>query len=390
MWNELLKLVQNQLFAGGFLLMITGSVIALLKDIPKKLYSFANHQFTSSVKITDESSSSFMAVAYWIQQQRFFGKVRHTDVRRFKNELNQDEVIFIPAEGSHWFFYNWRLMWFSFSRTEAKGNWDSKYNENFSLGIIGRNKEFLKNTVRQVTSDMKKRNFGACLKTWDSYWKTVVGYSPRALDSVILPAREKQLLTDDIQKFLQNEKIYTLSGTPYRRGYLFHGLPGTGKTSLIAGLSSHFKKDVYLLHPQHLSDEKLSEAIADIPARSVVVIEDVDCVTSSKSRKAKDKDEKKGFGVTLSGLLNCLDGLKVPHGLLFFLTTNHVEKLDPALIRPGRVDFRFKFGLATKEQKEEYFQKFLSTPVPADMASKQVTMAEVQQRALAIQNGDKV
>jgi mitochondrial chaperone BCS1 len=385
--KTLLSIAQNQLFAGGFLLMVVGSVIALLKDIPKKIYAILDHQFTASVKIMDESSSAFAGVSAWINQQRFFRRIRQVDTRKFKNESNQHEVFFIPSPGTHWFFHKWHLMWFSFDRTEGKG-FDVKYNENFVLGMVGRNKEFLKKIVLDATAALKAKNSGVSLYTYhSSYWNTVSGYKPRTFDSVILPAQEKQRLEKDIQQFFENESVYVSSGTPYRRGYMFFGLPGTGKTSLVAGLSSRFKRDVYMLQPSHLGDSGLASAISEVPMHSIVVIEDVDCVASSRQRKpVKKEGEKKDSGVTLSGLLNSLDGLKVPHGLLFFLTTNHMEKLDPALVRPGRVDFKMEFKHATKEQKEEYFKKFLDAPVPGDLANKKVTMAEVQQRAIQIRN----
>jgi mitochondrial chaperone BCS1 len=395
--NTLLSAVQSQLFAGGFLLMAVGSIIAILKDIPKKIWAILNHQFTASVKITDEAGAAFLGISQWIQQQRFFGRIRQIDTRKFKNEANRTELFFIPSPGTHWFFHRWRLMWFSFDRTEGKG-FDVKYNENFVLGMVGRDKEFLKKIVREATTELKAKTSGVQLSVWTSgYWQTIAGYKPRTFDSVILPTEEKRKLERDIQWFLDNEAIYLSSGTPYRRGYMFYGLPGTGKTSSVAGLSSKFKRDVYMLQPQHIGDGGLASAIADVPMHSIVVIEDVDCIASTSKRKLnkkekqekKDGEEKKDLGVTLSGLLNSLDGLKVPHGLLFFLTTNHIEKLDPALIRPGRVDFKLEFKWATKEQKEEYFKKFLNQTVPTDLMSKKVTMAEVQQRALEIQNGEK-
>jgi chaperone BCS1 len=393
--DKLLGVLKTQLFAGGFVLMLAGGVMAIMKDLPAKLFKLLERQFTASMKITDDSSSAFQGVAHWLQQQKFFGRVRHADARKFKNEANEDGVAFIPAPGTHWFLYNgWRPAWFSFERTEAKasGGWcaTSRYNENFTLGILGRNKAILKQIVSEAAMSLNKASNGASLKVYnDYYWKTVQGYKPRTLDSVILPKDEKAALVADIEKFLRNETAYSLSGTPYRRGYMFYGLPGTGKTSVIAGLSNYFKRNLYVVQPQHMTDEQLAAAIGDIPCHSVVVIEDVDCITAARQTTKKGKkvkEEKKHVGVTLSGLLNCLDGLKVPHGLLFFLTTNCPEKLDAAMVRPGRVDFKLGFTWATKEQKSEYFRKFLKSPAPADILNNKVTMADVQKRALEVYN----
>jgi chaperone BCS1 len=393
--DKLLGVLKTQLFAGGFVLMLAGGVMAIMKDLPAKLFRFLERQFTSSMKITDDSDLAFQGVATWLQQQKFFNRVRHTDARKCKNEANENQVAFIPAPGTHWFLYNgWRPAWFTFERTESKastGYWKAtRYNENFTLGILGRNKALLKQVIREAAASLKQEGDEASLQMFDESWSTLRGYKPRTLDSVILPDADKKHLVADVEKFLGNEQAYAISGTPYRRGYMFHGLPGTGKTSVIAGLSNYFKRDLYIIQPQHMTDEKLAKAIADIPCHSMVVIEDVDCVTASKQRLGTTKSEERVLGVTLSGLLNCLDGLKVPHGLLFFLTTNHPEKLDPALIRPGRVDFKLGFTYATPEQKQEYFTKFLKSPAPEDILDSKVTMAEVQKRALDAYNAEVV
>ena len=63
-------------------------------------------------------------------------------------------------------------------------------------------------------------------------------------------------------------------------------------------------------------------------------------------------------GVTLSGLLNVLDGFTAPTGVLFVMTTNHVERLDPALLRPGRIDYKLYLGKASDRQKMELYRRF--------------------------------
>src|SRR5258708_34026656 len=104
-----------------------------------------------------------------------------------------------------------------------------------------------------------------------------------------------------------------------------------------------------MLKLSDMSDTSLREAITGVEANSFFVIEDVDCIHASRKRTETEKGDKKS-GVTLSGLLNVVDGLFSPPGAIFVMTTNHREKLDPALIRPGRIDLQLHITYTTNNQ----------------------------------------
>ena len=113
-------------------------------------------------------------------------------------------------------------------------------------------------------------------------------------------------------------------------------------------------------------------AVNNVPANSVLLFEDIDCMSSGKARVAPSEwSSKKGLtscdgkdevldrlGVTLSGLLNVLDGFSAPENVLFVMTTNRIETLDRALLRPGRIDYRLCMGEASEEQKIELYRRF--------------------------------
>lgn len=105
-----------------------------------------------------------------------------------------------------------------------------------------------------------------------------------------------------------------------------------------------------------LDDGKLLELMAEVPTDSVVVLEDVDAAFQQR-----DSGEGAGGSITFSGLLNAIDGVAAQEGRLLCLTTNHVERLDPALIRPGRIDKRVEFGHAQPEQIRRLFLRFYQT-----------------------------
>lgn len=180
----------------------------------------------------------------------------------------------------------------------------------------------------------------------------------RPLDSVILERGVKERIVEDVQAFLNARTWYLDRGIPYRRGYLLYGPPGTGKSSFIQALAGHLDFNIAILNVSQrgLHDDRLSQLLTKIPPRTIVLLEDVDVAFAN--RKKPDADGYSGATVTFSGLLNALDGVASAEERIIFLTTNHVERLDEALIRPGRVDMTVRLGEATEYQMEQLWDRF--------------------------------
>lgn len=178
--------------------------------------------------------------------------------------------------------------------------------------------------------------------------------SRRPLASVVLKAGQGEALLADLERFFDSRERYAQLGIPWRRGYLLYGPPGTGKTSLVTALASELHLNVCTLSLASpiVTDEKIHTLLASVPQRSLLLIEDVDAFF--RERDAAHAQVKLSF----SGFLNALDGVATQEGTVLFMTTNHVERLDPALIRAGRIDERVELGYADEEQLRRLYRKF--------------------------------
>ncbi len=195
--------------------------------------------------------------------------------------------------------------------------------------------------------------------TWESgneYWSRLVHKKSRPMESVILPEHLKKHVTEDLTDFVSVEtaKWYSSHGLPYKRSLLFHGPPGTGKSSFVCALAGMLKRNICFIQPSNpdITDENLQMAIQKVP-KSILVFEDIDALFD-----AGRKSQQSSCPLTFSGLLNALDGIANPDGNIFILTTNYIDRLDSALIRAGRVDVKVKFPSSTQAQVEALFLHF--------------------------------
>ena len=180
----------------------------------------------------------------------------------------------------------------------------------------------------------------------------------RTLESVILDEGVKEHIVADVKDFLRSEQWYYDRCIPYRRGYLLHGVPGSGKSSFIQALAGHLDYNIAMINlsERGLTDDRLNYLITILPKRTFVVLEDVDAAFSG--RTMSDESGYRGANVTFAGLLNAIDGITSSEERILFLTTNHVERLDAALIRPGRVDMAVRLGEATRYQAAKLWSRF--------------------------------
>jgi chaperone BCS1 len=401
LWQYFSSLLQNnQIFSGGLVLMVGGALLAYFRQVPGHIYQFVRRRVITEIDILDRDPA-FQWVEKWLSQHAYArNRARSLTVKT--ESIDYDErssnptmdsrprILFTPAPGVHWLFFRNRLICLHRERPKPNEGTGQPVNvrECFNITIFSRDRRLahlLLEEARDVALPKSELRL-TVHRAGQGYWMEQMKRLPRPMESVILANGLMEDLLEDAKTFLARRDWYLQRGIPYRRGYLLHGPPGTGKSSAVVALASALQMDIAVLSlgDSNLDDNSISELFSSIPVNSIVLMEDIDCAFLER----KENDDKRSK-ITFSGLLNAIDGVAAGEGRLLFATTNHIERLDPALIRPGRVDRKVYVGHATREQASQLFRRFfpdVSMKVANRFAEKlplgKVTMSALQTHLL--------
>ncbi|KAF9649610.1 P-loop containing nucleoside triphosphate hydrolase protein [Thelephora ganbajun] len=302
----------------------------------------------------------------------------------FGTAKNDREVRFIVAYDYNSTFWHKRR-YVKVMRSKAEG---LSYHSTRSLhlSILGGNHQTVQDILAEARvcwQKAREEQISVYASDVRNEWRLITSRPKRPLKSIILDVGVKEAILEDALDFLDSKEWYSERGIPFRRGYLLYGAPGSGKTSLIQSIAGELNLDVYIISLSRagLDDNSLQELIADLPEHCIALMEDIDAAfhrTLSRDLPDEGEESKELRGsnpnpsaipqertsrISLSGLLNALDGVGAQEGRLLFATTNRYEALDAALRRPGRMDVHVEFKLASRYQIGELFKRFyLPTP----------------------------
>lgn len=241
------------------------------------------------------------------------------------------------------------------------------------------NKESCKNTLLEFVKN--------CIKYTDKNIKPVIAPvnrlyanmidviqpSTRTLSDVFISDDIRCELRNSISKFINNKDWFVKHNIPYHYGILLHSAPGSGKTSIARAIANEYGLDMYVCVGGQVSSliDELRRNIDTISFNkskpSIVLFEDIDCDESVHSRIGEITSPDVALmksKTSIGDMLNTLDGILGLTNVIYIFTTNHVDKLDPAILRPGRIDLKLHIDYATSETFDQFLKSFYNRGIP--------------------------
>ncbi|VBB87626.1 Protein translocase and chaperone required for Complex III assembly, putative [Yarrowia lipolytica] len=355
--------LENPLFTGGMGLMVLGAVVALGRTGIVQGSQFLQRQLLVDLEIAskDRSYAWFLEWMSHHPQRSSRHLAVQTTVKQHASGSFTTQFSLVPGPGRHLIRYKGAFMLVKRERSNRLLDMNSGSPfETITLTTLYRDRYVFQELLAEAQQRAQKMQAGKTViyTSFGPEWRPFgQPRRKRELDSVILDKGVSESIVEDVNDFLKNSQWYHDRGIPYRRGYLLYGPPGSGKSSFIQALAGELDYNICILNLAEatLTDDRLNHLMNHVPERTFLLLEDIDSAFNERKQSA---DQGYHSGVTFSGLLNALDGVASAEERIIFMTTNHPERLDPALIRPGRVDFKECIDNATEYQAEKMFMRF--------------------------------
>ena len=372
-------LKENQFLQGGVILGAISAILLYARSLPTAIWGFCVRRVTMEIEITQQECV-FQWVDRWLAQNSYLLKrARRLTVKDNKRTVRWG-VLFTISPGLHYLCFKRHLLIISRDRIESKAG-QSAFHETLRITLVGRNRQVAFDFIEEcclAAHPSKEKRLTLYRENYGS-WHERSDRPHRDLSTIILDKGLMESVSDDLEGFLKSREWYGGRGIPWKRGYLFEGPPGNGKTSAIIALASKFEYDVCLINmaKKTLADDELLDLMMNLPVNSFLIIEDIDVIFAERNNETNNE-------LSFSGLLNAMDGIASPPGLIIFMTTNHKEHLDPALLRPGRIDMSVTFTNATIDKVTRMYNLFYETNytklpgLTKDLMLQNVSMAAVQ------------
>jgi chaperone BCS1 len=366
---------------------IVAAILAALKTfawtLPRKFWDWLVQRLTLSITFAS-GESGYALLRDWLADHPYAKKARA--VKMVYNPA-ANKFVLAPGHGSHLLWFDKSPLWIQYLKTKPPGDSIVSFaEESYTVKMLALHHTKMERFLAELERYQKKEVSSLVVYTWrGGYWNWFGAKRKRSLDTVYMQESLKNEIIVAITNFLASEEWYAARGIPWRLGIMLEGGPGTGKTTLATALAGYFDKPLYSMNLATIGNDEALLGAFGSTRNGMVLIEDVDGFAVARDRGNIETEASpssapteefsnapatgsiagtvsngatKKEGLTISGLLNAIDGVAASEGRILIMTTNDVSKLDPALLRSGRIDHRFLIGHLTPDDVVAMFKCF--------------------------------
>jgi chaperone BCS1 len=361
-----ISLPSNSMFAGLTGATVIGALLVMARQLPLRLARWILLAVSAQVTVKSEDPV-FWWIVNWLSESdygrsarrmRLESKTTHSDDSPSpagSNEQEQMTYVLSPSDGMHWFFHRAALLVVSRGKESGgPGGHAMRAREEITVRAFSlRARTVIAELIQEARDSLVPSDSITRVYTNQDWgWNTPLEVPRRPISSVILRAGVAESLVADAKQFFEHKQWYRDRAIPWRRGYLLYGPPGCGKSSIAHALASELGMNIAAMSlASVVSDTALRSLMLSLPRRCLLLIEDIDA--AFVKRESKDTEF-----ISFSGLLNVIDGIAAAEGRILVMTTNHIEKVDPALRRSGRTDIEQLIDVADERQAKRLFLRF--------------------------------